>query len=89
MNTLQKRSTTALEARLSILFRNHGDLERQFCELNKLRYQVRQAELSAPSASRQVGADSFSEACPHSEALGRNARQRALRGEVAERGSDG
>jgi hypothetical protein len=89
MNTLQKRSTTALETRLSILFRNHGDLERRYCELNKLRYQVKQAELSVRSASRQAGADSFSEACPHSEALGRNARQRAPRGEVAERGGDG
>jgi hypothetical protein len=71
MNTLQKHSTIALEARLSILFRNDGDLERQLCELNKLPYQVRQAELSARSASRQAGADSFSEACSQSEALGR------------------
>jgi hypothetical protein len=77
MNTLQKRSTTALERRLSILFRIYGDLERQFCELNKLRHQVRQAELSARSASCQAGADSFSEPSPHAEALGRIARQRA------------
>jgi hypothetical protein len=73
MNTLQKRSTIALETCLSIIFRNDGDLERQLCELNKLRYQVRQVELSARSASRQADADSFSEACPHSEVLGRNA----------------
>ena len=60
MNTLQKHSTIALEARLSILFRNHGDLKCQLFELNKLRYQVTQAELSARSASRQAGVDSFS-----------------------------
>jgi hypothetical protein len=47
MSTLQKRSTIALEPRLSILFRDAGDLKRQLYELNKLRSQVRQAELSA------------------------------------------
>jgi hypothetical protein len=59
MSIHQKRSNAVLETCLSILFRNHGDLERQLYELNKLRYQVRQAELSARSASRQSGADSF------------------------------
>jgi hypothetical protein len=75
MSIRQKRSNAALETRLSILFRNAGDFELQFYELKKLRYLVRQAELSARSASRLAGADSFSEACPHSGARGRNAHQ--------------
>jgi hypothetical protein len=49
MSTLQKRSTTALETRLLILVRN---LEHQLYELNKLRYQVRQAERSARKSRR-------------------------------------
>jgi hypothetical protein len=52
MSTLQKRSTTALETYLSILARNAGDLELQLFELNKLRYRVRQAELSARKSRR-------------------------------------
>jgi hypothetical protein len=47
MNTLQKRSTTTLETRLSILFRDRANLRLQLYELSKLRYRVRQAELSA------------------------------------------
>jgi hypothetical protein len=49
MSTLQKRSTTDLETRLLILVRN---LELQLYELNKLRYQVRQAERSARKSRR-------------------------------------
>ena len=52
MSTSQKRSTTALETRLLILFRNARDLELQLYELNKLRYQVRQAELSVRKSRR-------------------------------------
>jgi hypothetical protein len=54
MSTIQKRSTIALETRLSILFRDAGDLERQLYELNKLRWQVRQAELSAGNRGAQT-----------------------------------
>jgi hypothetical protein len=52
MSTLRKRSTTSLEALLSILVRTAGDLERQLSELNKLRHEVRQAELSARKSRR-------------------------------------
>jgi hypothetical protein len=54
MSTIQKRSTIAFETRLSILFRDAGDLERQLYELNKLRWQVRQAELSAGNRGAQT-----------------------------------
>jgi hypothetical protein len=52
MSTLQKRSRADLETCLSILFRNTRDLELQLFELNKLRCQVRQAELSARESRR-------------------------------------
>jgi hypothetical protein len=52
MSTSQKRSTTALETRLLILLRNARDLKLQLYELNKLRYQVRQAELSVRKSRR-------------------------------------
>jgi hypothetical protein len=51
MHTLPKRSNAALETCLLILLRNARDLELQLHQLNKLRDQVRQAELSARSAS--------------------------------------
>ena len=52
MSTCQKRSNAALETCLLILFRNARDLELQLYELNKLRYRVRQAELSARKSRR-------------------------------------
>jgi hypothetical protein len=52
MNARQKRPKTAVDQCLSILFRNTRDLELQLFELNKLRYQVRQAELSAWNRTR-------------------------------------
>ena len=53
MSSLQKRSTIALETSLLVIARN---LELQLYELNKLRHQVRQAELSArKSRSRDNG----------------------------------
>jgi hypothetical protein len=52
MSTRQKRSNAALETCLLILFRNARDLELQLYELNKLRYQVRQAELSVRKSRR-------------------------------------
>jgi hypothetical protein len=52
MSTRQKRSTAALETSLLFLFRNTRDLELQLHELNKLRYQVRQAELSVRKSRR-------------------------------------
>ena len=52
MSTLPKRSNAALETCLLILFRNACDLELQLSELNKLRHQVRRAELSAPKSRR-------------------------------------
>ena len=47
MRARQKRPKTAVDQCLSIFFRNTRDLELQLFELNKLRYRVRQAELSA------------------------------------------
>jgi hypothetical protein len=52
MRARQKRPKTAVDQCLSILFRNTRDLERQLFELNKLRYQVWQAELSARNRAR-------------------------------------
>ena len=52
MSTLPKRSNAALETCLLILRRTASDLELQLSELNKLRYQVRQAELSARKSRR-------------------------------------
>jgi hypothetical protein len=52
MNILQKRSTTALETRLSVLFRDGANLRLQLDELSKLRHRVRQAELSARKPRR-------------------------------------
>jgi hypothetical protein len=52
MSTLQKLSTTTLEARLSILFSDAANLRLQLYELIKLRYRVRQAELWAAKSRR-------------------------------------
>ena len=52
MRARQKRPKTAVDQCLSILFRNTRDLELQLFELNKLRYQVWQAELSARNRAR-------------------------------------
>jgi hypothetical protein len=52
MRARQKRPKTAVEQCLSILFRNTRDLELQLYELNKLRYRVWQAELSARNRAR-------------------------------------
>jgi len=51
MSTLQKRSGTTFEARLSILFRDAVNFRLQLYELSKLRERVRQAELSARTSS--------------------------------------
>jgi hypothetical protein len=50
--TSQLRVISADETRLSILFRKAADLDRQFYELNKLRFQVRQAQRSARKPPR-------------------------------------
>jgi len=47
MSARQKRPKTAVDQYLSILFLETANLRRQLYELNKLRYRVRQAELSA------------------------------------------
>ena len=47
MSARQKRPKTAVDQCLSILFLATANLRRQLYELNKLRYRVRQAELSA------------------------------------------
>src|SRR6266478_3812483 len=47
MSARQKRPKTAVDQCLSILFLETANLRRQLYELNKLRYRVRQAELSA------------------------------------------
>src|SRR5712672_1429818 len=47
MNARQKRPKTAFDQYLSILFLETANFRRQLYELNKLRYQVRQAELAA------------------------------------------
>jgi hypothetical protein len=52
MSARQKRSKAALETCLLILFRNARDLELQLYELDKLRYQVKQAELSVGQSRR-------------------------------------
>ena len=52
MRTRQKRPKTAVDQCFSILLCNTRDLERQLFELNKLRYQVWQAELSARNRAR-------------------------------------
>jgi hypothetical protein len=52
MSILQKRSTTAFETRLSILFRDAANFRLQLYELNKLRDQVRQAEIIGPDIER-------------------------------------
>ena len=52
MSTRQKRSNAALETCLLILSRNARDLELQLYELKKLRYQVKQAELSVRKSRR-------------------------------------
>jgi hypothetical protein len=52
MSILQKRSTTVLETRLSILFRDAANFRLQLDELNKLRDQVRQADIIGPDIER-------------------------------------
>jgi hypothetical protein len=52
MSTLQNRSTATLETLLSILFSNTTSLRLQLYELNKLRYEVSQAELAAAKSRR-------------------------------------
>jgi len=47
MSARQKRPKTAVDQYLSILFLETANLRRQLFELNKLRYRVRRAELSA------------------------------------------
>ena len=54
MRTRQKRPKTAVDQCLSILLRNTRDFELQLFELNKLRYQVWQAELSARNRARSA-----------------------------------
>ena len=49
---MSRNRSTALQMRLSILFRNAHDLELQLFELNELRCQVSQAELSARKSRR-------------------------------------
>jgi hypothetical protein len=58
MSVRQKQPTTdAVNQRLSLLFDETANFRLQLYELNKLRYQVRQAELSARNrASRTPGA---------------------------------
>ena len=51
MSTLQKRSGTTFEARLSILFRDAVNFRLKLYELSKLRERVRRAELSARTSS--------------------------------------
>ena len=87
MRTLPKPSATTLETRLSILFSKAASLRLQLCELNKLRYEVSQAELSAAksrrviaTASCQAGPDTFSEAGPKSEAHHPSPHRRVLPG---------
>jgi hypothetical protein len=53
MSTLQERSAV-LQTRLSMLFRNANDLELKLYELNKLRYQAGQAQLSVRKSRRAI-----------------------------------
>ena len=61
----QSGSKTAVDQYLSILFLETANLRRQLYELNKLRYRVMQAELSARNRAQA-----------HSGARGRNPHQR-------------
>src|SRR5712671_1897017 len=65
MSARQKRPKTAVDQYLSILFLETANLRRQLYELNKLRYRVRQAELSARNRAQA-----------HARARGRNPHQR-------------
>jgi hypothetical protein len=65
MSARQKRPKTAVDQCLSILFLATANIRRQLYELNKLRYRVRQAELSARNRAQA-----------HSGARGRNPHQR-------------
>src|SRR6266481_1425894 len=65
MSARQKRPKTAVDQYLSILFLETANLRRQLYELNKLRYRVRQAELSARNRAQA-----------HSRARGRNPHPR-------------
>src|SRR5258707_14276237 len=65
MSARQKRPKTAVDQCLSILFLETANFRLQLYELNKLRYRVRQAELSARDRAQA-----------HSGARGRNPHQR-------------
>ena len=65
MSARQKRPKTAVDQYLSILFLETANFRRQLYELNKLRYRVRQAELSARNRAQA-----------HSGARGRSPHQR-------------
>jgi len=52
MSTFQRQFIPATETRLSILFRDTANLDLQLYELHKLRYRVRQAEMSARTSQR-------------------------------------
>src|SRR5712664_2509389 len=52
MITVQKRCTTVVDPRLSVLFHETANFRLQLYELSKLRYRVRQAELSARNRAR-------------------------------------
>ena len=54
MSARQKRPKTAVDQYLSILFLETANFRRQLYELNKLRYRVRQAELSARAAGTRT-----------------------------------
>ncbi len=54
MSARQKRPKTAVDQYLSILFLETANLRRQLYELKKLRYRVRQAELSARNRARRT-----------------------------------
>ena len=54
MSARQKRPKTAVDQYLSILFLETSNLRRQLYELKKLRYRVRQAELSARNRARRT-----------------------------------
>jgi ethanolamine utilization cobalamin adenosyltransferase len=65
MRARQKRPKTAVDQYLSILILETANFRRQLYELNKLRYRVRQAELSARNRAQA-----------HSGARGRNPHRR-------------
>jgi hypothetical protein len=54
MSARQKRPMTAVDQRLSILIHETANFQLQLYELKKLRYRVRQAELSARKPQRKT-----------------------------------